>query len=64
MKKKSPLTPAEIARTVIQNMILSAPATDLNALVDLKQLENSMIDTMRETRFTVPLVLHHSTSKH
>ncbi len=57
-------TPAQIAATVIENMKLSAPSVDLNALADLKQLENSMIDTLREMRLAVPHVLHHPMSKH
>ena len=61
---KPSYTPAQIAAKVIENMKLSAPSVDLNALADLKQLENTMIETLREMRLVVPLVLYNPTSKH
>lgn len=57
-------SPAQIAEQVTQNMQLSAPDVDLNTLVDMKQLANTMIDTLRETRLVLPHMINSPISRH
>lgn len=64
MKEKPYYSPAQIAALVTENMQLSAPDVDLNALVDMKQLENSMIDILREMRLVLSHTLNNPVSRH
>lgn len=48
---KTNLKPAELAALVRRNMENSAAETDLSALVNMDQLEQMMIEIMRETQF-------------
>ncbi|MBK9584977.1 MAG: hypothetical protein IPO55_03575 [Alphaproteobacteria bacterium] len=64
MKEKPYYSPAQIAALATENMQLSAPDVDLNTLVDMKQLANTMIDTMRETRLVLPHMINSPVSRH
>ncbi len=64
MSNKPVYTPAQIATMVTENMKRSAPETDLNALTDMKALENMIIGTLREMQMSVPHMIFTPVTKH
>ncbi|MCB1593258.1 MAG: hypothetical protein KDI90_12495 [Alphaproteobacteria bacterium] len=64
MTHKPHFSPAQIAARVTESMRQSAPEVDLNALTDMKHLENTMIETLREVRLSAPHLINNPISKH
>lgn len=63
VKEKKDMTPAELASLVRQKMVDSAPDVDLNLYIDLDQLEEALVQTLREIRLK-PIIHPQSKTKH
>lgn len=50
---KNDLKPAELAALVRKNMEESAPTVDLSTLVNMDQIEDTIVEMLRETHFLV-----------
>ena len=64
MEDKPYYSSAQIAALATENVQLSAPDGDLNTIVDMKQLANTIIETLQETRLVLPHIINSPVFRH